>query len=39
MGIRDVATVAVEPTLGGIDLRDAARDRALAFAREAATKF
>ncbi len=39
MGITDVATVAVEPTLGGIDLRDAARDNALEKAREVAAGF
>ena len=39
MGITDVVTVAVEPTLGGIDLRDAARDKALATARQVAPGF
>ena len=39
MGITDVVTVAVEPTLGGIELRDAARDKALEKAREVAAGF
>ncbi len=39
LGIADVASVAVEPTLGGIGLRDASRDRALEKARGIAAGF
>jgi FMN-dependent NADH-azoreductase len=39
MGITDVVTVAVEPTLGGLDLRDASRDKALETARTVAPTF
>ncbi|GAU09709.1 FMN-dependent NADH-azoreductase [Desulfoplanes formicivorans] len=39
MGITDVVTVAVEPTLGDMALRDAARDKALQTARKVAADF